>query len=301
MPPRGLPQGVPLSVVQSLVERVLTPQQPLPPTAPGPRLASAPSGQSVPGAGAGPPGSGPGGPVPNPLQGPLPPHPSASAPGGPPLPGEPTAGEGQGLTPDQQQMLTQLLSDPKAQRDVQKIIDQLGGRAGQGQPLEIVSPQEADRLAEYINSAIDDLTKNLTTQRGIAPGANEANDEQLLIVYYTTPSDLTLDDIPAYANTVRMFLVAQGWTNPDDIEDQVIQECFPLRLSLIRNGREKWSDQVDFVRSMNALSDRWIKKYGELPQPDRTVQVATELGKGNPQGQYADRNSEALPPGESAA
>lgn len=323
MPPssrlgRGLPEAVPLSVIQGMVARVLGPQlldpTPVPATDNGPRPLGAPGGQTVPGQGAAPPGSplnappsqpgnqpaGPGPPPGGPPPGPLPPNPSASPPGGPPLPGEPDSGEGEGLNPDQQSMLMQLLADPRAQRDVQKILDQLGGRAAKTTPLEVISPAEADRLAEYINSAIEDLTGNLTQQRGLVPGANQADDEQLLIVYYTTPSNLTLDDIPAYANTVRMYLVGQGWTDTDDIEDQVTQECFPLRLSLIRNGRQKWQDQVDFVQSMNALSDRWITKHGELPQADPMVQLATEIGKGNPEGQYADRTSEAVVPGDKA-
>lgn len=228
----------------------------------------------------------------------LSPNPAGAAPGGPPLPGEPTAGEGEGLDEAQQAMLTKLLADPKAQRDVQKIIDQLGGRQVP-QALKVVSPEQADRMAEYFNSFTDELTSNLTTQRGMVPGASEASDEQLLIIYYTTPSDLTLDDIPAYANTVRWHLMNnEGVTDLDKLEDQVIEECFPLRLPLIRNGRKRWADQVAFTESMDALSDRWISKYGALPESNRMVQVATQAGKGNPAGPYNDANSEALPPGD---
>jgi hypothetical protein len=51
---------------------------------------------------------------------------------------------------------------------------------------------------------------------------------------------------------------------------------------------------------MEALSERWIAKYGDLPRPDRLVQAVTVQGKGDPESMPRDADSEALPAGDRA-
>jgi hypothetical protein len=46
---------------------------------------------------------------------------------------------------------------------------------------------------------------------------------------------------------------------------------------------------------MVKLTARWMKTYGELPEPDPKVLVATERGKGDPESQVRDEDSEAFP------
>jgi len=255
----------------------------------GPGPMPVPPGQvpqaSVPGPGAGPPQP----------QGP--PHPATQPPPGAPLPGEGPGGEGGDLSPSQIEILQDILKDPKAKREVQKIIDQMGGRTKAG-ALEIIDPRIKTIIAQEWNARKRMMGQQLTQLRGLAPGASKASDEALLTVYWATPSNLELEDIEDYANVVRVSLMTQGWDDIDQIEDRTLQECFPLRLSLVKNGRPFWEDQVKFVRDMNDLTDRWLDQYGKLPRPDYKVQEATEAGHGNPESQPRDTDSEALPPGD---
>lgn len=285
-PPR-LPMGVPPSVVQAMLSDMLAGRQ-----GPGPMVAPGELPAVV------PPGTMPGGP-----QGPMPPQ-------QPPMgtPSQQGGGkQGEGVPPQIQELLEGLAKDPKARRDIEKILKKVNGDQRASSPLRI-EPTTRLQLAQGWNARVDSMGRELANQRGIAPGASKTGDEALLRIYYTTPMDphspdpnnpqpMPLEDIDEYADAVRLHLVTvEGMTDPEKIEDQVMRYCFPLRESLIRSGRRRHRERVEFVAEMQKLTERWLAKYGRLPDPDPKVLKATERGKGNPESQARDEDSEDLPP-----
>jgi len=176
----------------------------------------------------------------------------------------------------------------------------------QGPPKPQLDPQQRLDLAQGWNSYVGSLALQMNAARSPNPGASKASDEALLRIYWMTPlapwapddkpEPIPLSDIDEYADAVRVQLVKGGWTDIDKIEDQVTRECFPLRETLIKSGRD-WQQQIDFVDGMLKLTDRWHKRYGELPQPDLKVLAATRAGRGDPESQARDTDSSPYPPG----
>ena len=287
----NLPAGVPPALVRSMAQQVL------PAPGPGPMPALPPGGPPGPQQQSPQPQPPPGRPA---LQGPPP---------GAPGPGQGPPGE---LPPQILDALQTILKDPKARDQVKEIIKQLGGDAAQENPLDVLDPQTKMMLGQAWNSRKKSVAYELTAQRGLNPGASRAGDESLLTIWFTTPLDpsypeddphcLPLSDIEAYADAVRLDLIAkQGLTDVDKIEDQTMRECFPLRESLIKTGRPFWTDQVEFATEMVKLAARWHDEQGDLPQPDPAVLKATKEGKGDPEAQPRDTDSEAFPAGEGYA
>lgn len=275
----NLPVPVPQGLVKSLAARALP--SPMPPQQPPPDQQSPipqpPAGQPA-------------------LQGPPP---------GAPASGDPAP---QQLPPAVLDALTTIMKDPQAREQIQQIIDQLGGEAAQKNPLDVIDPQTKLALAQSWNSRKKAMALELTAQRGVNPGASRADDEALLTIWFTTPLDpnappddprcLSLDDIEDYADAVRLDLISKGMSDPDKVEDQVMRECFPLRESLIRTGRPFVKDQVEFAAEMVKLAARWCEDGTPLPQPDMSVLKATQAGKGDPESQPRETDSEAFPQGE---
>jgi hypothetical protein len=290
-----LPPGLPPDLVRRMTERMIGggegpgPMPPAPPTGapPGPPTGAPP----------GPPGAPGIVPAPPPQQGP-PGPPGPGGPGGPPQ-------EEDGLPPELAETLRDLMGNKKARADIQAIVRQITGQQRNDTALRI-DPSMRLMLAQGWNARLAGMGQELTRARGNAPGASKASDEALLRVYYTTPRDPTstdddpkfipLEDIADYADAVRQHLIFQERMDDEDkIEDTVMRWCFPLRESLIKAGRRTWRERIEFVDEMVKLTARWMKTYGELPEPDPKVLVATERGKGDPESQVRDEDSEAFP------
>jgi hypothetical protein len=294
-----LQQPIPPSVIQGLLGQLVTPipgMQPGGPTDTPPPQGGPPLPQGAPAQ----------------MPGPAPQAPPQQQ-GGPPMPegtpaqqgGEDGKGES-GLNEEQAEMLRSLLADPKARKDVESIVRQIGG-AQRNQGRLGVDPERLLQMAQGWNARLSILGEHLAQQRGQSPGASKATDKALLMLYYATPLDpsypeddphfLPLEEIDEYANAVRVHLVTQErMRDPEKIEDAVVREVFPLRELLIKTGREgKWQAQVDFVEDMAKLTDRWLSKHKRLPKPDLAVLRATKAGKGDPESQSRDEDSEALP------
>ena len=298
--PGGPPTGLPPELVQSLVNRLITPAQqyPMPGTQPG-----------------GPVGAPPAGPTPGPPAGP----PAGPPPAGPPAGGgaAPPQGDGgekpqgppkdekDGLDDEQANALKELMSDPKTREQIQKIA-RMVSKEKRGQSEIELDPVRRLQLAQGWNARVGELAAQMNAARSQNPGASKASDEALLRIYYMTPIaewspkdtpfPIPLEDIDEYADEVRLHLVKSGWTDMDKIEDQTTRECFPLREPLISAGRT-WDQRVDFVDQMLLLTERWLKEYGRLPIPDLQVLKATSAGKGDPESQTRDSDSSAYPPG----
>lgn len=288
--PGTQPPGLPASMVQGLVERLISPP-PAPGTQPAGPVAAAP-----------------------PAAGPMPAAPPAGPPQAatPPKPGEdgpqPPSGppkEEDGLSEDQAKEIQLLMADPKVRHQVQQLLKR-ASKEEQGDSKSQIDPARKLGLAQHWNARIGSLAAALNTSRSPNPGASAATDEALLRVWYMTPIapwsppdepfPIPHDDIDEYADTVRTYLVTNGWTNVDKIEDQVTRECFPLREALLSAGRD-WQQRVDFTDQMHDLTERWLKKHDELPEPDLKVLAATKAGKGDPESQARDSDSEAFPAG----
>jgi len=198
-----------------------------------------------------------------------------------------------------------LLADPKVRQQVADLAKRASGE-DKGKPKSQMDPNRRLMLAQGWNSYVGSLALQMNAARSQSPGASKASDENLLLVYWMTPiapwSDdeepfpIPLSDIDEYADAVRVQLVRQGWTDVDKIEDQTTRECFPLRETLIKSGRD-WADQVDFTDQMVELTDRWLRRYGKLPEPDLTVLARTRQGRGDPESQARDTDSSPYPPG----
>jgi len=212
-----------------------------------------------------------------------------------------------GLDDDQAEAIKKLLADPKNREQIDKLL-RSARKESRGSDNKELDSGLLLMMAQGWNARIAELAVQWNTARAKNPGASTASDEALLRVYYMTPiapwapSDapfpIPLVDIDEYADAVRAHLVKQGWTDIDKIEDQTTRECFPLRESLIRGGRERnWPAQVEFVDQMLELTEDWLSKHGTLPEPDLKVLAATREGKGDPESQARDTDSSAYPPG----
>lgn len=299
-----LPPGIPREMVGRLAGRMLgnSPVEAGPGPVPvSPQMAAAqaqaPAAQQPP-----LPGMGPGGPAP-----PLP-APPPQGQGGPPGPNGQQ--EEQGLTDEQAALLRDLMANKKARKDIESIVRQVAGDKRNDSALRI-DPVTRMSLAQGWNARVAGMGKELNRSRGMAPGASKTSDEALLRIYYTTPRDpnspddkpafISLEDIDDYADAVRMHLIVQqGIQDEDQVEDTTMRWCFPLRESLIKGGRS-WPERVEFVREMLKLTHQWLNKYGELPLPDPKVLLATERGKGDPESQVRNSDSQAYPPGPQQA
>jgi len=192
-----------------------------------------------------------------------------------------------------------MVQDPQAKAEVMKIIEAMGGDPKNDDPLAAIDPNKVKMIAQGWNSRVRSLVREMSAQRGVHPGASKATDEALLVIWHTTPMGIEHEDVEDYANAVRAYLIAQGMTDPDKIEDQTMRECYPLRESLIKTGRPFWKDQVLFAAEMVKLTTRWLKRYGKLPEPQWKVVAATKAGHGDPSSENRDSDSEAFPAGES--
>jgi ribosomal protein L16 Arg81 hydroxylase len=210
-----------------------------------------------------------------------------------------------GLDDEQAEALKKLMADPKSREQIDKLLRTVK-KETRGASNQEIDPNRMLMLAQGWNARIAELAVQWNTARSKNPGASTASDEALLRVYYMTPIapwspkdapfPMPLEDIDEYADTVRAHLVKQGWTDIDKIEDQVTRECFPMREPLIKSGRD-WQGRVTFVDQMLELTDRWLDRYGKLPDPDLDVLAATKEGKGDPESQARDTDSSAYPPG----
>lgn len=292
VPPR-LPPGIPPGLVSNLTERMIgqgapatgMPSMP-PPTMPpgGVGTLPAPPPQEPPP---------PGGPPPGPQQ---PPPTGAPPPGGPQPQGTDDDG---GLKPEIAETLRDLMRKKKSRDDIMSIVRQVQGEERGGASLKI-DPGTRLKLAQGWNVRVAESSELLVNARGQNPGASKASDEALLRAYWTTPLDVKLEDIDEYAEAVRQHLVqVQGLTDEDEIEDTTMRWCFPLRDLVIKAGRRNQPrKQVEFVNEMLKLTDRWFDKYGEIPEPDWTVLQATKAGKGDPESQARETDSDPFPPGK---
>jgi hypothetical protein len=198
-----------------------------------------------------------------------------------------------------------LLADPNVRKQVLELA-QRAQADDKGPPKPELDPSTRLDLAQGWNSYVGSLALQMNAARSENPGASKASDENLLLVYWMTPMapwapddapvPIPLADIDEYADAVRVQLVKQGWTDIDKVEDQVTRECFPLRETLIKGGRD-WLQQVEFVDQVLKLTERWLRQYGRLPEPDPTVLAATRAGHGDPESQNRDSDSSPYPPG----
>jgi hypothetical protein len=187
-----------------------------------------------------------------------------------------------------------LMKQPKARDDLEKIVKSAGDEETDKSPLMVIDDVTKLQLAQSWNARVVGVSTQLVVGLNPSPGASVAGDEALLRVYYTTPKGLELEDIDEYADAVRLYLVSQGWDNVDKIEDQTMRYCFVLRETQIKSAGRTKQEQVDFVRAMAKLTEKWLDKYGALPEPDWKVIEATEQGKGDPESQIRDIDSSAL-------
>lgn len=274
-------QPIPPDVLNGLVGQLVTP---VPGMQPGGPVENAPSQQP--------------GPAPQPQQ------PQGPAPEG--NPAQQGGKEDSGLNDDQAEMLRSLMADPKARKDIESIVRQVSGDQRNKGRLSI-DPDRLLQMAQGWNARMSLLGEHLAQQQGNSPGASKANDESLLLLYWATPLDpsipegeeprfLPLEEIDEYADACRLHFVQQGMKDLDKIEDATTRECFPMRELLIKSGRtHSYQLQVDFVEDMNRLTERWLKRYGKLPRPDYKVLMATKAGKGDPESQARDTDSDPYP------
>jgi hypothetical protein len=280
---RPLPPGIPANLPGRLAQRMIGPGAPQTIAEAAPAVPAPPI-----------PGGQPPGVVPAP-----PPQQAGGAPG-PQLPGQPpgTAKEDQGVSPEIAETLRELMRHKKSRQEIESIVRQTAGEARNTSALKI-SPAMRMKLAQGWNARISEAGRLLIDARETGPGASRASDEALLRIYWTTPQGVELEDIDAYADAVRTHLIIeQGIKDEDEVEDTTMRWCYPLRELQIKAGRRNdYRAQVEFVNQMLDLTQRWLKQYGELPQPDWKVIKATEAGKGDPESQSREEDSEALPPG----
>lgn len=279
--PRTLPAGIPPGLVAQLAQRMVGPGAAPPQPMPAPPPQGPPEGPS--------PGIVP---APAPQQAPPP-----QGQQGPPQPGQSAQENEQGLTPELAETLRDLMRDKKARADILAITRQITGEQNANSALKL-DPALRMKLAQGWNARIASSGRMLAATRGSAPGSTKASDEALLRIYWTTPEGVELEDVENYANAVRQHLImAVQMTDEDAVEDTTMRWCFPLRELQIKAGRPEWRERVEFVNQMLDLTTRWLEEYGALPEPDWKVIRATEAGKGDPESQARDTDSDAFPPG----
>jgi hypothetical protein len=299
-----LKQPIPAGVIQGLLGQLITPIPGMQPQAPGTQPGGPTDGIPI-----SPVFTQNGLPTPSQQPGPAPQPPQQGQPmpeGTPAQQGGEQGKNESGLNDEQAEMLRSLMSDPKARKDVESIVRQVGGNQ-RNQGRLGVDPERLLQMAQGWNARLSVLGEHLAAQRGQSPGSSAATDEALLMIFYATPIDPTspekkprfmpLEEIDDYANAVRRHcILTENMKDPEKIEDRVVRECFPMRELLIKTGREgQWQAQVDFVQDMLDLTDRWLRKKKRLPRPDLKVLQATKQGKGDPEAMARDEDSESLP------